>query len=378
MDRATAAAAEVARINTFFPLLPQLGLRWAAKRPWEGMTVAVNAHLTTLTAAIVRELALGGGTWVVCAANEATTDPGVVELLRQQGIQVETGRDGNDRYRATLDAHPELIADVGYELISTLLKQRPNQASEIRAAVEITRTGINRLRRRPAPFGVMNINDGELKYNIENRHGVGEGLWPCVTNITGMHLSGRRVLVIGYGPTGQGVAVYARAFGANVEVVEIDPIRQLVAQYDGFPTPDLAAGLERADIAVTVTGKKGALPLAALEGVNSDLVLVNAGHGRDEIDVTGLRGSAVEGDELGPHCVRFRLRSKGPWLSVLGGGNPLNIVLNAGSPEPVLLHFALLGRALEHLATQRPSPGEHPVPRSLEAEVAKAAIQARR
>ena len=95
MDRATAAAAEVARINTFFPLLPQLGLRWAAKRPWEGMTVAVNAHLTTLTAALVRELALGGGTWVVCAANEATTDPGVVELLRQQGIQVETGRDGN-------------------------------------------------------------------------------------------------------------------------------------------------------------------------------------------------------------------------------------------------------------------------------------------
>ena len=94
--------------------------------------------------------------------------------------------------------------------------------------------------------------------------------------------------------------------------------------------------------------------------------------------MTGLRGSAVEGDELGPHCVRFRLRSKGPWLSVLGGGNPLNIVLNAGSPEPVLLHFALLGRALEHLATQRPSPGEHPVPRSLEAEVAKAAIQARR
>lgn len=378
MDRATAAAAEVARINTFFPLLPRLGLRWAAKRPWEDMTVAVNAHLTTLTAALVRELALGGGTWVVCAANEATTDPGVVELLRQQGIQVETGRDGNDRYRATLDAHPELIADVGYELISTLLEQRPKQASEVRAAVEITRTGINRLRQRPAPFGVMNINDGELKYNVENRHGVGEGLWPCVTNITGMHLSGRRVLVIGYGPTGQGVATYARAFGASVEVVEIDPIRQLVAQYDGFPTPDLAAGLERADIAVTVTGNKGALPLSALEAVDSDLVLVNAGHGRDEIDVTGLRGSAVEGDELGPHCVRFRLRAKGPWLSVLGDGNPLNIVLNAGSPEPVLLHFALLGRTLEHLAGERPSPGEHRVPRSLEAEVATAAIKVRR
>lgn len=378
MDRATAAAAEVARINTYFPLLPRMGLGWAARRPWEDTTIAVNAHLTTLTAALLRELALGGGEWVVCAANEHTTDPGVVELLRQQGIQVYTGRDNNHRHRATLDAEPELIVDVGYELIRTLMDQRADQATSVRAGIEITRTGINRLRRRPPPFGVMNINDGALKHNVENRHGVGEGLWPAVTRITGMHLSGRKALVIGYGPTGQGLAHYARGLGASVEVIEVDPIRRLVALYDGFPCPTLEEGLERADIAVTVTGTSGALPLERLEAVESDLILVSAGHGSDEIDVKGLRGAAVEGDELGPHCVRYRLRSDGPWLSVLGKGNPLNIVLNAGSPEPVLLHFALLGHTLEHLANTRITPGEHLVPKLLESQVAELAFKARR
>ncbi|HJN76996.1 MAG TPA: NAD(P)-dependent oxidoreductase [Myxococcota bacterium] len=380
MERSTEAAADVDRINTFFPLMPQLGMRWARTRPWEDLTIAVNAHLTTLTAALLRELTLGGGSWVVCAANVHTTDAGVVELLRAQGIEVVHGRDrdNHDRHLATIAHGPELVADVGFELLGTLLSRSPDHIASVKGAVEITRTGINRLRAiRELPFGVVNINDSELKYNVENRHGVGEGLWPCLTDITGMHLSGRRVLIVGYGPVGQGVASYARARGASVEVVEIDPIRRLVANYDGFPTPSADEGLRRADIAVTVSGVPHAITVKQLRAVGSDLLLVNAGHGADEIDVTGLRAAAVRGDQLGPHCVRYQLRDKGPWLTVLGGGNPLNIVLNAGSPEPVLLHFALLGLTLEWLAKGSLPPGEVIVPRELQAEVARLALSAR-
>ena len=70
----TRAVSEVNRINLFYPLMPSLGTRWAQSRPWEGMCVGINAHLTTLTAALLRELSLGGGKWVVSAADEATTD----------------------------------------------------------------------------------------------------------------------------------------------------------------------------------------------------------------------------------------------------------------------------------------------------------------
>ena len=375
--RATAAAAEIDRINTFFPLMKRLGNRWAQTRPWEGRVVGVNAHLTTLTAALVRELSLGGGEWVVSAANEATTDIRVVELLRGQGIAVHTGGDLRNRHKGLLDHHPDLIADVGFELLGTLLDHRPEQVEEVQAAVEITRSGITRLRARgPLPWPVVNLNDGLIKHNVENRRGVGEAVWTSIRDITGTHLSGRRVLVVGYGPVGQGVAAYARANGAVVEVYEIDPIRCLVAHYDGFGTPELTAGLEEVEIVVTATGRRHAIGVHHLRGLRNGVVLVNAGHGGDEIDIEGLRAAASEGMEIGDTCTRYRIDG-GPWLSVLGGGHPLNIVTNAGSPEPVLLHFAVVGLTLESLARETPTTlGELKIPRSIEEEAARLALAA--
>ncbi len=164
---AAQTAAELERINTFFPLLPRLGNRWAQRRPWEDMCVAVNAHLTSLTAILLRELALGGGRWVVSAANAATTDMGVVNYLREQGVAVYTEGGLEDRHLAALDHDPVLLADVGFELTGTLLDKRREQVREIRGAVEITRTGISRLRQRDhMPLGVININDGRLKPRI--------------------------------------------------------------------------------------------------------------------------------------------------------------------------------------------------------------------
>ncbi len=64
-------------------------------------------------------------------------------------------------------------------------------------------------------------------------------------------------------------------------------------------------------------------------------------------------------------------------FTVLGDGHPLNIVTNSGSPEPVLLHFAVLGRALEWLATNSDlQPGETVVPEDIERQVAELALAA--
>ncbi len=375
--RATAAAAEIDRINTFFPLMTGLGNRFARTRPWEGRVVGVNAHLTTFTAALVRELSLGGGEWVVSAANEATTDIRVVELLRGQGIAVHTGGDLRNRHKGLLDHHPDMIADVGFELLGTLLDHRSEQVDEVRAAVEITRSGISRMRARAQlPWPVVNLNDGLIKHNVENRRGVGESLWTSIRDITGTHLSGRRVLVVGYGPVGQGVAAYAKSHGAVVEVYEVDPIRRLIAHYDGYATPALSEGLEEVEIVVTATGRRHAISVQHLRDLRNGVVLVNAGHGGDEIDIDGLKAAASSGIEIGDNCTRYRIGG-GPWLSVLGDGHPLNIVTNAGSPEPVLLHFAVVALTLEWLARETPrTRGELPVPRAIEEEAARLALAA--
>lgn len=367
---AARVAAELSRIQTFFPLLSRLGNRWAVSRPWEGRTVALHLHLTTLTCALVRELTLGGGRWIVSAANPATTDLGVVETLRDMGLTVHSAGGRDDGVEQTLDEEPELFADVGFQLGARAVARgdRP------RAGVEITRSGVARMRAlAPLPFPVLNINDGRLKPAVENRHGVGEGLWQAFTTLTGRHLAGTRVGVVGYGPVGAGVAAYARAGGAVVEVFDQDPVRRLIAHYDGFTTPADPTMLRRVQVIVTATGQRGALDRERLSHVRDGAILLNAGHGADEIDVQGLAEEAEGVDHVGPRVVRYRL-SGGRHLVVLGGGNPLNIVLNSGSQEPVLLHFALLGLGLEWLTRHEPAPGEVQVPDEIEAEAAAAAL----
>ncbi len=364
-------SAELARIDAFFPVLQGLGTRWAATRPFEGLTVGVHLHLTTITLALMRELVLGGGRWVVSAANPATTDPGVVEYIRTLGLDVHTGRGAKDGIAATVAEDPMLFADVGFALGGALLDagQCP------RGGVEITRSGVQRLRERgPIPFPVLNINDGRLKPAVEGRRGVGEGLWPAFTTLTGQHLSGRMVLVVGYGPVGAGVAAFARAAGATVEIAELDPVRRLIAHYDGFATTDAVPALKRARIVVTATGRTNTLGAAELASMPDGSIVLSAGHMVDEIDMRWLRNNAETIDQIGKLVVRYTMPG-GRKVTVLADGQPLNIVTNSGSPEPVLLHFVLLGLGLEHLATTDPPPGELAVPPALEEEVAQLALK---
>lgn len=378
-DRAMQAEQEVGRIHTFFPILQKLGNRWATRRPWHGRTIGLNLHLTTLTLAFVRELSLGGGTFVLSPANPRTTDPGAVDLLRDLGCAVYTGGDGEDRHLQLADHQPSIVVDGGFELFSAMLDRRRDALARVQAGVEVSRTGIVKLRKRvqELPFPVVNINDGRLKDQVENRHGVGESIWQAVAATTGMHLAGRRCLVVGYGPVGRGIATYARAAGLAVEVAEADPVRRLFAHYDGYPTPTLEEGLSRCAVLVTATGRPGAVSLEALRGARDGIVLVNAGHGGTEIDVDGLRKGAVRSDHVADQVARYQLDT-GRSVTVLGDGHPLNIVTNSGSPEPVLLHFAVLGLTLEWLATHHPAPGEVLVPDDVENEAASFALEALR
>lgn len=376
-EQAFRAEREMSRTDAFFPILTQLGNRWAASRPWQGRVIGINLHLTTVTGLLIRELVLGGATCIVSAANMATTDAGTVESMRNRGVEVYTGGDMRDRHMQVLSHNPEVLIDVGFDLIGTLLEKRPDLARNLAGAVEITRSGVTRLRDRAdsLPFPVININDGRLKDAVENKNGVGAAIWPAVTALTGMHLSGRRLAVVGYGPVGRGLSSHAKATGMNVEVVEQDPVRRLFAHYDGFPTPELNDALSRAEMVVTATGRKHAIGRDLVDSIRDGMVMLNAGHGGDEIDVEGIRSDAVGVDQVSDQVSRYRMENDRQF-TILGNGHPLNIVLNSGSPEPVLLHYAVLGLALEWLTVEPRQAGEIIVPDEVEAEAAILALSA--
>lgn len=372
---ARSARAEIARLQTFSPVLSALGNQLAARRPFEGRTVGVVAHLTAPTAALLLELQLGGGRFVVAGAAEATTDQEIVRLLRDEGLTVHTPGARAEAQRALLDEGPEILADAGGDLIGTLMRWRPEAAGRVRGAAVLGRSAARRLAGTAPPFPVVDLTAGTLKVAVENRTGVGLGVWQAVQALTGLHLAGRRVAVLGYGPVGQGVAAAARAMGAQVDVVELDPVRRLLAHYDGFGVPTLGPAVGAAGVLVTCTGVDGALPVEALLGAREGLVLANAGHGGHEVDVPGIAAVAARVDEVAEGVTRYQL-SGGPTVTVLGGGHPVNIVMNAGSPEPLLLLFGLLGLTLADLAENERPAGVVAAPQALEAAAAALALHA--
>jgi S-adenosylhomocysteine hydrolase len=123
---------------------------------------------------------------------------------------------------------------------------------------------------------------------------------------------------------------------------------------------------------VTATGRRHSLPLATIRRLREGVVLINAGHGRDEIDIDGLRRETEAEDQLSPRVQRYRLGDR--TVVVLADGNPLNIVLNSGSQEPVLLHFAVLGLGLEWLARSEAPAGELALPAAIEEDAARLAL----
>ncbi len=60
---------------------------------------------------------------------------------------------------------------------------------------------------------------------------------------TNVLIAGLRVVVIGYGWCGKGVAMRAKGHGAHVIVCEVDPLRALEAVMDGF---EVMPGVEAA------------------------------------------------------------------------------------------------------------------------------------
>ena len=119
---------------------------------------------------------------------------------------------------------------------------------------------------------------------------------------------------------------------------------------------------------------KHTLGAAELATLPDGSIILSAGHGGDEIDVAWLRNNAETVDQIGKLVVRYTLPG-GRKVTVLADGHPLNIVANSGSPEPVLLHFVLLGLGLEYLAQRESPPGEMELPLGLEEEAARLALR---
>ncbi|MER3455477.1 MAG: adenosylhomocysteinase [candidate division GAL15 bacterium] len=349
-----------------------------AGRSLSGTRVAFSVHLDIKTVPVVEAVLRAGAETLVVTCNPATVRQEVCDHLRACGAQVHawsgmSDSDWEEGFRWTLGLRPHYLCEMGADLACRAAHD-PEVARSVRAAMEATGTGVERLRTLRLPFPVLDWNALPLKEGLHNRYLVGLVTWSTFLDVARVTLYGKRVLVVGYGPVGQGVAEYARLLGAIPMVAEVAAHRQLLARHAGCAVRPLQEALPLADVVVTATGREGVVREEHFRLLRDGAFLLNVGHTNRELDVEALRRHPTR--LVRPHVEEVRLGNKRVYL--LAGGAMFNLAAGPGDPYDAFdLTSALLLAGLAHLLEHghHYPPGLHLMPAEVEHQVAHLAAQ---
>jgi adenosylhomocysteinase len=368
-------SAELEWIAWTNPITTAFGTEVAAS-DLSGRTVACHQHITPHNICIVGPLLEAGARVRMAPCNPDSTDDRAAMHLASMGVEVRghAGMSAVERADALawLASEPaDALCDMGGELIAAAAAAgyRPT------GALEATTTGLHRLAGLDIPFPVLDWNGIALKDLIHNRHHVGAETWPAFTAITGLSLYGREIVVVGFGPVGKGVALRARDLGANVTVVDLDPVRLVQAQHHGCRVADFDDAVRGSSVIVTATGFDGVIGAAQIERLADGAILMNVGHSNREIDVDWL--DQHPHTDLRRHLERYEVNGRRVYL--LNRGSLVNLAAGLGTGAPQLFDpFAaimLLGldAILKGHTADLPA-GVQRYPAQLETRVARALV----
>ena len=392
------------------PVLRQLRARFGRERPLAGKRVAACLHVTTETANLAVTLQAGGADVALCASNPLSTQDDVAaHLVRDHGVKVFAirGEDHATYYehlRAALAHRPDVTMDDGADLVGALhmialnrlddleppvrrwvetltTAERKALVSGVLGSTEETTTGVIRLKAMAKDgvlqFPVIAVNDSDTKHLFDNRYGTGQSTLDGILRATNLLVAGSTVVVAGYGWCGRGFALRVRGAGANVIVTEIDPLKALEAQMDGYRVLPMAEAALVGDVFVTLTGNVNVIRVEHMRTMKDGAVLANSGHFNVEIDLAGLQAAAT-----GPIAVRelvneWRLGDKR--VFVLADGRLINLAAAEGHPASVMdMSFANQALAAEFVVQRGAMLARdvHRIPGELDREIARLKLQA--
>jgi len=195
---------------------------------------------------------------------------------------------------------------------------------------------------------------------------------------TNMLLAGKTIVVGGYGWCGQGLARRARGLGAQVIVLEVNPIKALEAKLEGYEVMPALRAAELGDIFVISTGNVNILDRVHFERMKDGAILSNAGHFDVEINVTALRSMATSRRILRTHIEELTM-SDGRRLHLLCDGRLTNLIASEGHPDAVMdMSFANQALAAEYIAKnyQNLQNKVYDLPKEVDTEIARIKLDA--
>ena len=369
-------------VRAHMPLLADLEARFTANKVFAGKKVAFSSHLEAKVGRTIEVLANSGAEVLVVASNPATTQPDVLEqvsAMPRVKVFAQARESGAQRARnieAALALDPDVCIDDGATLSSYIADAGLPGGGGV---CEQTTSGLLALRERSAlGFPVYAVNDTTMKSLFDNHHGTGESALSNLLSMGNIQLAGKQLAVVGYGRCGAGIAGKARALGARVIVVEIEPRRALAAHLEGMQVVPLAAALSQADLVITATGEPDAITEADFSHLRAGTLLANVGHFANEIQVAPLLRRSQEPAYRGISRCSFE---DGRDVYLLSEGEAVNLAgdLAMGHPVEIIdVTMGLLVLAAADLLTHRAelAGGVHALPDRVDLTLAEMKLAA--
>ena len=230
---------------------------------------------------------------------------------------------------------------------------------------------------------MYDVNDADCKHNYDNHYGTGQSVIDGILRTTNLIIAGKTAVVAGYGDCGSGIAKRLHGLGAKVVVTEINPIKALKANMDGFQVMRMDTAARYGDLFVTATGCKNVITKKHFNVMKNGALLANAGHFNVEIDANFLEKYANSHYEARKNIEAYTLKN-GKTLYLLAEGRLVNLASADGHATEIMdmsFSIQLLGvidiaANRDSTTSQRNLPGLYPIPSYIDEKVAKLALKA--
>ena len=365
------------------PVLVALRHKYEKTKPLNGIRVTGCLHVTKETGVLVRTLRAAGAKLSWCGCNPLSTQDDVAASLAKDeeiGIFASRGVTSKEYYddiRASMKLDPHVTIDDGADLTVEMHK---SSNKSIRGGTEETTTGVIRLRAMQKAgklvYPIIAVNDAETKHDFDNIYGTGQSALDGIIRATNTLISGKNVVVAGYGHVGKGIARRAAGHGASVIVTEVDPIAALKAKLDGYSVSRMNEAAAIGDIFVTTTGCKDVIVDRDIAKMKDGAILANAGHFNVEISIQGIENQMVSKKDINNHTMQYSLKN-GNRVYLIGEGRLVNLAAAEGHPSEVMdMSFANQFLAVLKLAQQGHTmkPLVYDIDRSQDQEIALAKL----
>ena len=323
--------------------------RYKGQFPLKGARISGCIHMTIQTAVLIETLVGLGAEVRWSSCNIYSTQDHAAAAIAVKGIPVFAWKgETEDEYweciKETLSFSngqgPNLLLDDGGDLTLHILNNRKDLIDGIKGVSEETTTGVHRLyqlmEENKLPFPAINVNDSVTKSKFDNKYGCRESLVDGIKRATDIMLSGKKVIICGYGDVGKGCAQSMLGYGAQIHITEVDPICALQAAMEGFSVVTMDDACSYGDIFVTATGNFNVINSSHMEKMKDNSILCNIGHFDNEIDVAYLESNhSIKEINIKPQVDRFEFEN-GKSIILLSRGRLVNLGNATGHPSFVM------------------------------------------